>query len=100
MNETSLSLLDRIRETSDAQSWNRLVALYAPLLKRWVLWYPESFEIASKDSGDHEIWQTFRKLALESACSLGNVARRLTGSIRLGRPTYIRPMCHEEVRVW
>ena len=48
MDETSLSLLDRIRETSDAQSWDRLVALYAPLLKRWVLWY----EVQDSDADD------------------------------------------------
>ena len=39
MEETSLSLLDRIRETSDPRSWDRLVGLYAPLLKRWVRRY-------------------------------------------------------------
>ena len=48
MEETSLSLLDRIRETSDAQSWDRLVALYAPLLKRWVLRY----EVQDSDADD------------------------------------------------
>ena len=39
MDETSLSLLDRIRDTSDVQSWDRLVAIYAPLLERWMLRY-------------------------------------------------------------
>ena len=48
MDETSLSLLDQIRESSDAQSWDRLVALYAPLLKRWVLWY----EVQDSDADD------------------------------------------------
>ncbi len=48
MDDTSLSLLDRIRETSDAESWDRLVALYAPLLKRWVLWY----EVQDSDADD------------------------------------------------
>ena len=48
MNETSLSLLDRIRETSDSESWNRLVALYAPLLKRWL----RRYEIQDSDAED------------------------------------------------
>ena len=48
MEETSLSLLDRIRETSDPQSWDRLVTLYAPLLKRWVL----SYEVQASDADD------------------------------------------------
>src|SRR6056300_522709 len=39
MNETSISLLDRIRDTSDSESWNRLVTLYAPLLRRWLRRY-------------------------------------------------------------
>ena len=48
MDETSLSLLHRIRETSDAKSWDRLVALYAPLLNRWVMWY----EVQDSDADD------------------------------------------------
>ena len=48
MEETSLSLLDRIRETSDAESWDRLVALYAPLLKRWL----RRYEIQDSDAED------------------------------------------------
>ncbi len=48
MNETSLSLLDRIRETSDSESWGRLVSLYRPLLKRWVLRY----EVQDSDADD------------------------------------------------
>lgn len=37
MNDTSLSLLERARQKSDADSWNRLVDLYTPLLKRVLL---------------------------------------------------------------
>jgi RNA polymerase sigma-70 factor (ECF subfamily) len=36
MSETSISLLDRLRVQSDAASWERFVALYAPLLLRWL----------------------------------------------------------------
>ena len=39
MDETSLSLLDRIRESPGSESWDRLVALYTPLLRRWVRRY-------------------------------------------------------------
>jgi RNA polymerase sigma factor (sigma-70 family) len=38
MNETPLSLLDRLRRQSDDQpSWRRLTMLYAPLIRRWLL---------------------------------------------------------------
>ena len=48
MDETSLSLLDRIRETDDTKSWDRLVALYAPLLKRWV----RQYDVQESDADD------------------------------------------------
>ena len=48
MNETSFSLLDRVRETSDSESWSRLVALYAPLLKRWA----GQYEVQDSDADD------------------------------------------------
>ena len=48
MNETSLSLLDRIREAPDAESWDRLVSLYAPLLRRWL----RRYEIQASDVDD------------------------------------------------
>jgi RNA polymerase sigma factor (sigma-70 family) len=48
MDETSLSLLDRIRETSDSESWDRLVSLYRPLLKRWV----RRYEVQDSDAED------------------------------------------------
>ncbi len=33
MDETSISLLNRLQRTDDAETWNRLVGLYAPLLR-------------------------------------------------------------------
>lgn len=36
MNETPLSLLQRLRANSDEGSWQRLVDLYTPLLARWL----------------------------------------------------------------
>src|SRR5438067_1112906 len=36
MSETSASLLDRLRLQPDAASWQRLVALYTPLIRGWL----------------------------------------------------------------
>src|SRR5438067_13263914 len=36
MSETSASLLERLRQSPDATSWQRLVDLYAPLIRRWL----------------------------------------------------------------
>jgi RNA polymerase sigma-70 factor (ECF subfamily) len=33
---TSLSLLDRLRESSEARDWQRLVELYTPLIRHWL----------------------------------------------------------------
>ena len=48
MNETSLSLLDRVRKSADSESWDRLVGLYTPLLKRWL----GRYEIQHSDADD------------------------------------------------
>lgn len=40
MNEaTSLSLLDRVTNSADTDSWDRLAELYAPLMQRWLIQY-------------------------------------------------------------
>ena len=39
MNETSISLLERLRDSSEPESWDRLVSLYAPLLRAWLRKY-------------------------------------------------------------
>lgn len=39
VNETSLSLLNRLRRSPEAESWNRLVELYAPLIGAWLRRY-------------------------------------------------------------
>ncbi len=40
MNEaTSLSLLDRVTNSSDSDSWDRLAELYVPLMRRWLRQY-------------------------------------------------------------
>jgi RNA polymerase sigma-70 factor (ECF subfamily) len=48
MNETSLSLLARIRQSADSESWNRLVELYTPLMRRWL----RSHEVREADADD------------------------------------------------
>lgn len=49
MNEaTSLSLLQRAASAGDADSWERLAALYAPLMRRWLAQY----EVQAADADD------------------------------------------------
>ncbi len=48
MTVTSISLLDRAREDAGSDSWDQLVAIYSPLLRRWA----ERFEIQSSDADD------------------------------------------------
>lgn len=48
MNETSLTLLNRLRDSSDSESWNRLVQLYAPLIRIWL----RKFEVQESDADD------------------------------------------------
>ena len=49
MNEaTSLSLLHRAASAGDADSWERLAALYAPLMRRWLAQY----EVQAADADD------------------------------------------------
>lgn len=48
MNGTSLSLLARVRQGNDAPAWDRLVGLYAPLLKSWL----RSQDVNSADIDD------------------------------------------------
>ena len=34
--DTPLSLIERLRDPTDAASWRRLVDLYSPLIRRWL----------------------------------------------------------------
>lgn len=36
MTDTSISLLDRLRDASDAEAWERLVRVYRPVIRRWL----------------------------------------------------------------
>ena len=48
MNETSLSLLDHLRDAPESESWNRLVELYAPLLQTWL----RKYDVQASDADD------------------------------------------------
>ena len=48
MNETSLTFLDQLCRTSNAESWERLVELYSPLLHGWV----GRYEVQASDADD------------------------------------------------
>ena len=48
MDETSLSLLDRVRQSSDFKSWQRLVELYTPLMRGWL----RSYGVQDADAED------------------------------------------------
>ena len=48
MNETSLSLLHRLRHAPESESWNRLVDLYAPLLRAWL----RKYDVQDSDADD------------------------------------------------
>ena len=39
MDETSLSLLERLRQSPENEGWNRLADIYAPLIRAWLLRY-------------------------------------------------------------
>lgn len=47
-NETSLSLLERLCQAPDSDSWKRLVEAYSPLLKNWI----GRYEVQAADADD------------------------------------------------
>jgi len=48
MEDTSLSLLDHLRRSPQSEAWNRLVALYAPLLRAWL----RRYDVQASDADD------------------------------------------------
>ncbi len=48
MNETSLSLLNRLRRSPESESWDRLVELYAPLIRTWL----PKYDVQDSDADD------------------------------------------------
>ena len=48
MNETSLSLLHRLQCSHETESWERLVHLYAPLIRTWM----RKYDVQDSDAND------------------------------------------------
>jgi RNA polymerase sigma-70 factor (ECF subfamily) len=48
MEQTSVSLLEKLQAPGDQEAWDRLVGLYAPLLRQWL----RSFDVQSADAED------------------------------------------------
>ena len=48
MLETSLSLLDRLRQSPENEDWSRLIEVYSPLLRAWLM----RAEVQSADADD------------------------------------------------
>jgi RNA polymerase sigma-70 factor (ECF subfamily) len=48
MDETSLSLLGRLRRSGESEAWDRLVELYAPLLRTWL----RKYDVQASDADD------------------------------------------------
>ena len=73
MSETSLSLLERLKQQPDPLSWQRLVDLYAPLIGRWLARSP----LQSADRED--LVQEVLKIVVQK---LPEFQRRREGSFR------------------
>jgi RNA polymerase sigma-70 factor, ECF subfamily len=48
MDETSLSLLQRLKSSPESENWNRLVELYAPLIRTWL----RKYDVQETDTDD------------------------------------------------
>ena len=48
MNETSLSLIDRLCHSPESESWNRLLELYSPLIRSWL----RKYDVQDSDAED------------------------------------------------
>lgn len=48
MDETSLSLLNRLRHSPESETWDRLVELYAPLIRAWL----RKYDVQHSDADD------------------------------------------------
>ncbi len=48
MDETSLSLLNRLRHCPESESWDRLVGLYSPLIRAWL----RRYDVQDSDAND------------------------------------------------
>jgi RNA polymerase sigma-70 factor (ECF subfamily) len=73
MNTTSLSLLERLREATDPQDWERFVWLYTPLLDRWAR------QVGAQDADVPDLIQDLFALVYQK---LGHFAHQRPGSFR------------------
>jgi RNA polymerase sigma factor (sigma-70 family) len=48
MDETSLSLIDRARQSTDSLAWDRLIEVYTPLLRQWL----RAYDVQDADAED------------------------------------------------
>jgi RNA polymerase sigma factor (sigma-70 family) len=48
MTDTSMTLLNRLQQTGDPETWRQLVDLYSPLLTRWL----QKYDVQTSDSDD------------------------------------------------
>ena len=48
MNQTSLSLLERVQDSDNSESWGRLVAIYTPLIHKWL----KQYDVQPTDADD------------------------------------------------
>lgn len=71
---TSLSLLDRVGSNADHEAWERLVAIYRPLLERWL----GSYEVQAADAED--LIQEVLTIVLQDVGSFDH--NRRTGAFR------------------
>lgn len=87
MNEnTSLSLLGRVRSAADQDAWEHLVALYRPLLERWL----RSYEVQAADAED--LVQDVLTVVLQEVASFDHNQR--AGAFR----TWLRRILANRVR--
>jgi RNA polymerase sigma-70 factor (ECF subfamily) len=89
--ETSLSLLERLRDGSDQAAWQRLDAIYRPLIQRWLMRDPDL-----ADEADDILQEVMQVLVRE----LPGFQRQRTGSFRrwLRVVTAHRVLAHQRAR--
>ena len=62
MHDTSLTLLDRLRQSPDSETWNRFAASYAPLIRAWLSRY-DVHDSDSDDLGQEVLLAIFQSVA-------------------------------------
>lgn len=67
MHETSLSLLERLRQSPENEGWNRFADLYAPLIRAWL----QRYDVQDSDAND-----LFQDVLLAVSKDLGKFEHR------------------------